>query len=281
MQSFILKSTQWFVSLLVVILLSASATVNADSSNGKATFEWMGHSSFKLTTPEGKVILIDPWISTNPSRPDKYRDFKGLDRVDLILITHGHVDHFMTPDLKVLIEKFNPDFIGAWEMQFLMKSLFPGSKQLTFQLANIGGVFDYHGTRITMTAASHSGGVQFDKMAGKNQYAGDAVGYVLEFSNGIKVYHAGDTGLMASMETVIGDFYQPDIAILPIGGVFTMGPKEAAYANKLIGAKYVIPQHYGSFPVLEQNADSFVEYLKHYAPDAEALVIKPGEEIHF
>jgi L-ascorbate metabolism protein UlaG (beta-lactamase superfamily) len=268
-------------TLLAVIFLSLSVNVSADSSNGKATVEWMGHGSFKFTTPEGKVILLDPWISTNPSRPDKYRDFMGLDRVDLILITHGHVDHFITPDLQVLINMFNPDFIAPWELQFLMKSLFPESKQLTFELANVGGTLDYYGTRIAMTEAVHSGGAQFDKMDGENHYAGNPVGYILEFSNGVKVYHAGDTGLMASMETVIGEFYQPDIAILPIGGVFTMGPKEAAYASKLIGAKYVIPQHYGSFPVLETNADSFVEHLKHYAPDAEAVVIQPGEEIHF
>ncbi len=95
----------------------------------------------------------------------------------------------------------------------------------------------------------------------------------------MKVYHAGDTGLMAGMETIIGDYYQPDLAILPIGGVFTMGPEDAAYAMQLLKAKYVIPQHYASFPVLEKTPDRFIKYMKQYAPNAKVFPLKPGEPL--
>ena len=114
---------------------------------------------------------------------------------------------------------------------------------------------------------------------GVNKFVGEAAGYIIEFENGFKIYHAGDTSLMGDMRSIIGDFHKPDLAILPIGGVFTMGPKEAAFACKLIEPKYAIPEHFGTFPVLVQSADEFVKHAKHYAPKTKTLVLHPGERI--
>jgi L-ascorbate metabolism protein UlaG (beta-lactamase superfamily) len=130
-----------------------------------------------------------------------------------------------------------------------------------------------------MTEAFHSAGAQLTGFEGVNRFVGEAAGYIMEFENGFKIYHSGDTSLMGDMKYIIGDLYQPDMAILPIGGVFTMGPKEAAFACKLIRPRYVIPEHYGTFPVLIQSADTFRKELKKYAPTTKPMVVVPGEEI--
>jgi L-ascorbate metabolism protein UlaG (beta-lactamase superfamily) len=241
--------------------------------------EWLGHGSFKFVSKTGKVILLDPWISTNPKVPGRYRSFNGFEKVDLILFTHAHVDHFMLPDVKKLVAKYEPDIISPWEMSFFIKSEIPQAKCMTFQLSNIGAAFNYHGINISMVKAVHSSGAQLTGFTGINKYMGRPVGYVLEFENGMTIYHSGDTALMSDMKLIIGDYYQPDIAILPIGNVFTMGPREAAHACKMIRPALVIPEHYGTFPALEPNADNFIAHLKKVHPDTRALVLAPGESV--
>jgi len=251
----------------------------AASVTGKVEIEWLGHGSFKFVSPQGKVILLDPWISTNPTAPTRYRDGKGFGHVDLMVFTHGHVDHFMLPDVKKLVGLYDPDIIAPWELDFFIKSEIPQAKCMTFQLANIGATFDYHGIAISMVNAVHSSGAQLTGFSGTNRYMGRPVGYVFSFENGTTIYHSGDTALMADMRLVIGDYYKPDIAILPIGNVFTMGPKEAAYACKMIRPSIVIPEHYGTFPALEQTADRFVEALARIRPETRAVVLQPGQPV--
>ena len=246
---------------------------------GKVEIEWLGHGSFRFVSPRGKVILLDPWISTNPKVPTRYRDGKGFGHVDLMIFTHGHVDHFMLPDVQKLVNLYDPDVIAPWELDFFIKSEIPQAKCMTFQLANIGATFDYHGIEISMVNAVHSSGAQLTGFSGTNKYMGRPVGYVFAFENGTRVYHSGDTALMADMELVIGSYYKPDIAILPIGNVFTMGPKEAAFACGMIKPSIVIPEHYGTFPALEQSADRFVQALAETRPETKALVLEPGQPV--
>ena len=248
-------------------------------STGSVSIEWLGHGSFKFDTPEGKVVLIDPWLETNPKCPPQYRAMEGLSRVDLVLFTHGHVDHFMLPDVKAIIERFNPKIIAPWELEFFLKAEVPLADTLTFSLANKGATSMIDGLGITMVGADHSSGAQLNGFEGVNKYVGEPCGYIIEFENGFKVYHSGDTGLMADMELIVGNFYAPDMAILPIGGVFTMGPQEAAYACKLIRPKYVIPEHYATFPVLTQTADEFVEWVGQYSPQTQVSVLEPGDSV--
>ncbi len=241
--------------------------------------EWLGHGSFKFVSRDGKVILLDPWISTNPKAPSRYRSFKSFGKVDLLLFTHGHVDHFMLPDVKKLVALYDPDIIAPWELDFFIKSEIPQARCMTFQLANIGATYNYHGIDISMVNAVHSSGAQLTGFTGTNKYMGRPVGYVLSFENSLTIYHSGDTALMSDMRLVIGDYYKPDIAILPIGNVFTMGPKEAAHACMMIRPSFVIPEHYGTFPALEQTADSFVNHLKTLSPRTRPLVLTPGTPI--
>lgn len=246
---------------------------------GKVGIEWLGHGSFLFTSCKGKKILLDPWISTNPKCPGKYRKKKGFGVVDLILFTHGHVDHFMLPDAKELVADYQAKIVAPWELSFFIKAEIPGANCQTFTLANKGATADFDGIRITMTEAFHSAGAQLTGFEGVNRFVGEAVGYIMEFENGLKIYHSGDTSLMGDMKSIIGDFYKPDIAILPIGGVFTMGPDEAAFACKLIRAKIAIPEHYATFPVLIQNTDSFKKQVRKQAPQVKVLDVKPGVRV--
>jgi L-ascorbate metabolism protein UlaG (beta-lactamase superfamily) len=258
---------------------SAMAGEPKTIGKGKIRIAWLGHGSFLFTSVKGRKILLDPWIRTNPKCPVTYRKIGGFGSVDLILWTHGHVDHFMLPDAKDLVSQYRPKVVAPWELSFFIKSQIPEANCQTFTLANKGATADFDGIKITMTEAFHSAGAQLTGFEGINRFVGEAAGYIIEFENGFKIYHSGDTSLMGDMKYIIGDYYKPDLAILPIGGVFTMGPKEAAFACKLIGPGYVIPEHYGTFPVLVQNADEFIKEVKHYAPKTKTMVIEPGQEI--
>ncbi len=244
--------------------------------DGQVSIEWLGHGSFLFKSITGKNILFDPWISTNPKCPGKYRQTGGFDSIDFILWTHGHVDHFMINDAKALISQHKPKVIAPWELNFFIKSEIPEAKCQTFAIGNKGCTSSIDGIKFTMVEAFHSAGAQLTGFEGKNHFVGEAVGYIIEFENGLKLYHSGDTALMGDMKTIIGDFYQPDIAILPIGGTFTMGPKEAAHACKLIRPKIVIPEHYGTFPVLVQDCEAFKEHVKAVSPETRVIEAQPG-----
>lgn len=247
--------------------------------DGKVGIEWLGHGSFLFISCKGKKILLDPWISTNPKCPTKYKKKGSFDAVDLILWTHGHVDHFMLQDAKELIEDYRPKIVAPWELNFFIKTEIPEANCQTFTLGNKGATADFDGIKLTMVEAFHSAGAQLTGFEGSNRFVGEAVGYIMEFENGLKLYHSGDTSLMGDMKTIIGDFYRPDVAILPIGGVFTMGPDEAAFACKLIRPKVAIPEHYGTFPVLVQTSDGFKEHARKQAPQVKVLDVKPGVKV--
>jgi len=257
----------------------AQAAERRPVSEGKVGIEWLGHGSFLFISCKGKKILLDPWISTNPKCPGRYRRKKGFGAIDLILWTHGHVDHFMLPDAKELVADYQPKIVAPWELSFFIKAEIPGANCQTFTLANKGATADLDGIKVTMVEAFHSAGAQLTGFEGTNRFVGEAVGYIMEFENGLKIYHSGDTSLMGDMKTIIGDFYKPDIAILPIGGVFTMGPDEAAFACKLINPKVAIPEHYGTFPVLVQETDGFKQEVRKQAPQVKVLDVKPGVRV--
>ncbi len=247
---------------------------------GEVGIEWMGHGSFLFTSCNNKKILFDPWTSTNPKCPGKYRKKGGFGEIDLVLWTHGHVDHFMLSDAKEIIADYSPKIIAPWELNFFIKTEIPSANCQTFTLGNKGASADFDGIKITMVEAFHSAGAQLTGFEGSNRFVGEAVGYIIEFENKLSIYHSGDTSLMGDMKTIIGDYYKPDIAILPIGGVFTMGPDEAAFACKLIRPKIVIPEHFGTFPVLVQNTDRFRKQLSKQAPDVKFIEVRPGEKIN-
>ncbi|MGH2449552.1 MAG: metal-dependent hydrolase [Chloroflexota bacterium] len=230
-----------------------------------ATITWLGHAATQIET-QGKTILVDPWIKNNPVTPESA---KHIGKVDLILISHGHADNM--GDVVEIAKQQQPVIMAMNELCGYLSS--QGAEHCSG--GNTGGSQRWEGARITLTDAIHSSSVEVD---GKPQYAGLSVGFMIALPGGPTIYHAGDTALFAGME-LLGRLYKPDLALLPIGDYFTMGPPEAAEAIRLLGVKHVIPIHYGTFPVLTGTVDE----LRRHASDIQGLNIqelKPGESLH-
>ena len=222
---------------------------------------WYGHATFVLTSPGGKRIVLDPWLSGNPKAPAGAK----IDKADIILVTHGHSDH--TTDVVTIARATGAPVVAVYELAGWFGS--KGVKDTRGM--GIGGTTDVAGLQISMTPAVHTSSVDDD---GKTMYAGLATGFVIRMEDQRAVYFAGDTALFGDMR-LIRDLYAPDIAILPIGDHFTMGPDAAARACELLGVRQVVPMHYGTFPVLTGTPDRLKKLVEPLGIDV--LVLKPGE----
>jgi len=247
---------------------------------------WLGHSTVRITSVEGKVIVIDPFIRKNPMTPAKYKDLKALGKVDLILVTHGHGDH--TDDLPALARLTGAKVVANYEYanNLVAFGLLEGDKIIAM---NKGGAVEPlgRGIKIHMVPAEHSSSVDLRNLGLQSSQpnrprhiaGGFPVGYVVELENGFKIYHSGDTGVFGDM-ALIRELYQPDLALVCIGGHFTMGPEGAAYAiRELIKPKQVIPIHYGTYPVINRTPAEFKEALGD--TPVEVLDVVPGQALKF
>lgn len=225
---------------------------------------WLGHATFKITTAQGKILLIDPWTHGNPACPP---ELKNIDKVDLMLATHGHSDHI--GDAIDIAIATKPRVIAIVELAGWLNSK---GVENTIGM-NKGGTITLDGIRITMTHAIHTSGVE------DGSYGGDACGYVIEFENQRKLYHAGDTCAFSDMQ-LIHELYRPDVALLPIGDYYTMGPREAAVAVRMLGVRHVIPMHYGTFPILTGTPVALREAVQQLGLDeVEVIEMQPGQTI--
>jgi L-ascorbate metabolism protein UlaG (beta-lactamase superfamily) len=224
---------------------------------------WLGHAAFRLDSPGGKRIYVDPFLNGNPKCPESEHE---PERCDLIVVTHGHGDH--TGDAAAIAQRFGCPLVAPLEL----RGWFTGQGVADDGGAhspNKGGTVDVDAIKITLTDANHSSSTP------DGTYAGEPCGIVLELEDGLKLYFAGDTNVFGDM-ALIARIYRPDVAVVPIGDHFTMGPREAAVAVELLGVKRVVPCHYGTFPVLVGTPDQLRELVP---VGVEVLAPKPGETI--
>jgi L-ascorbate metabolism protein UlaG (beta-lactamase superfamily) len=221
---------------------------------------WLGHASFRFDTPGGKRVYVDPFLS-NPKCPDNEKE---PERIDVIAITHGHGDH--VGETVELAKRFEPEIVAQVELKGWLGS--KGAPVGDVPGPNKGGTVEAAGIKFTLTNAFHS------SSSDDGDYLGESCGIVVEAENGTKLYFAGDTCVFGDMQ-LIGRIYEPEVAILPIGGHFTMDPREAAVALELLGTELCIPCHYGTFPLLAGTP----EELQQLAPHVKVRAPEPGETV--
>jgi L-ascorbate metabolism protein UlaG (beta-lactamase superfamily) len=276
-------------ALVAVLCLALSAPL-LQAQSGKVEVLWLGQATFKITTPGGKVIVTDPWLKGNPKTPADYKDLGKLGKVDLILVSHGHGDHVGSAG--------RPD--GGNDVADLAKltgAKVYGPAGLIQTMIDLGWVTAEQGVRfgkggrvqplgpqitITQVRAEHSSEVTVTDPATKKSttyVGGEPAGFIIQLENGFKLYHMGDTGIFGDMK-LIGDYYKPDLILMPVGGHFVMDPKDAAYATKeWLKPKFVIPMHYGTTPVLKGTPQEYVAALGQTAVTVYA--ISPGDKLEF
>jgi L-ascorbate metabolism protein UlaG (beta-lactamase superfamily) len=272
------------LSTALALSTSAQAQVPAPATPtaGKVTVQWLGQAAFKITSANGKVIVIDPWLTSNPKTPEPFKKLEALGKVDLVLVTHGHFDHMA--DAPALTKLNNaPLYAPAGLVQsFQLLGMVPTN--LSNHINRSGTVQPLGaGITVTLTHAEHSSELVWHNPASDKDelhVGGEPGGFLIEFENGFKVWHMGDTGVFGDMK-FIADYYKPDLVLMPIGGgPFVMNPTDAAYATReLIHAKAVIPMHYGTNPMLPGTTAQYTKALG--AASTKVLAINPGDDLEF
>ncbi len=226
------------------------------------TVTWLGHSNFLIEAP-GINIYIDPYFGPEAAN----RPWLTLPRADLVLVTHDHHDHVGSA-VDICLESGAKLGCIVDAVDSIVKGKLAPEQVLNNIGFNLGGGIIYKGAEAVMIPAFHSSA------------SGTPAGYIITLPDGVTIYHSGDTCIFGDM-TLWGELYPLDVALLPIGGAFTMDPNQAALACKLLGAAHVIPMHWGTFSALEQNTDRFTAALSKFAPSCKPLSLLPGESCHF
>lgn len=224
---------------------------------------WLGHSAFKLETPNGKIIYIDPFLKDNPSTPDEFKEVK---EADFILLTHGHEDH--VGDTVEIAKNTGAKVAGIVELMALLGNEgLPEDQAVAF---NKGGTVHFDEFSVTMVSANHSSSYN-------GQYAGEPAGLVLSFEDDICIYHMGDTNIFGDLE-LYGELYEPHVVLAPIGDHFTMGTEEASYAVQMIEPEIAVPIHYNTWPPIEADPEEFKTLLEGVS-DIDVIIPEKGANI--
>jgi L-ascorbate metabolism protein UlaG (beta-lactamase superfamily) len=235
------------------------------SQHPRPKFTYLGHATVRCDLPGGEVVLIDPWVMNNPACPE---DQKSFDRLDAVLITHAHFDHM--GDMVELAKRHRPGRVVA---NFEICSWLESKGVENCSGMNLGGTQEVLDMQVTMVRADHSSGISD---GGTILYGGAAAGYVVKLPGGYTFYHAGDTALYSDMQ-LLGELFRPELALLPIGDHFTMGPRQAARACRYLGVRQVIPIHWGTFPMLTGTPEQLVKALDDHGTNCKVVALEPGQ----
>ncbi|MBI1966261.1 MAG: metal-dependent hydrolase [Betaproteobacteria bacterium] len=272
----------WLLGLIAGTIAVLFAAVPLAQEKGKVEILWLGQSATRITTVAGKVIVIDPFLVKNPKTPSQYKNLEALGKVDLILVTHGHFDHFA--DAPALAKMNNVPVYGpaGLNQAAITLGILPPELSVRFGKGGTITPFGPDGVKITATHAEHSSELLWRNPAtGKDEshVGGEPVGFIIELENGFKIYHMGDTGLFGDMK-FIADYYKPDLVMIPIGGHFVMSPKDAAFATReWLKPKYAIPIHYATIPELKGTPQEYMDALGTTA--TKVFPINPGDKLTF
>ncbi len=273
------------VALAALLLTNPAAQAQtapaAPAATGKTEMLWLGQASWRIKTPGGKVIVIDPWLSGGPKTPAPYKtDLSALGKVDLLLVTHAHVDHI--GDAPAIAKLNNTKLYGPADMVTPLVTLGVLPNELTHRFNKTGHVLPLPGIKVTAVKAEHSNLYVWKNPATEkleSHPAGEAMGYIIQLENGFKIWHMGDTGLFGDMQ-FISEHYKPDLVLIPIGGNFTMDPADAAFAMRTwVKSKSVIAMHYGSNPLTKGTYAEFAEAMK--GSSTRVVPITEGQMVEF
>ena len=259
---------------------AAASSAPASTPAQRAEVLWLGQAAFKITTPSGKVIVTDPWLKTNPLTPPAYKQLEAFGRIDVLLVSHGHFDHIA--DAPALAQQYNVPMRAPGDLGQTLITLGVLPATLLPRMNKGGSIEPVPGIKVTAVRAEHSSVYVWRNPASSKDEThpgGEPVGWIIELEDGFRIYHAGDTAAFGDMR-MIGERFKPDLALVPIGGNFTMDPAEAAWAVKeLIRPKAVIPMHYGANPLARGTAKEFVDAMGQ--TPVKVLVAVPGQAIQF
>lgn len=279
---------QWFAPFLALAVAGCSlprGEAQAQSSPaaagmGKTEVLWLGQSAMRITTPGGKVIMIDPYLTQNPKTPPQYKNLDALGKLDIILVTHAHGDHL--GDGVELAKRNQVPLWGPAGLDQQLQTLGALPPELAPRMNKGGTITPFPGVRITQVHAEHSSELLWiDPVTKKAETldGGEPVGFIIQLENGFTIYHMGDTAVFGDMRW-IGEHYHPDLLMIPIGGHFVMNPQDAAYATtELIKPKYAIPMHYGTTPLLKGTPKEYIDAIG--AAPVKVFPMNPGDKLTF
>ena len=259
---------------------SVSTVSTVEPAALRTEIVWLGQSAFKITTPGGKVIVTDPWLRTNPLTPANYKQPDAFGRIDVLLVSHGHFDHIA--DAPALAQQYNVPIRAPGDLNQTLTTLGVLPANLLPRMNKGGTIEPVPGIKVTAVHAEHSSVYVWRNPASSKDEThpgGEPVGWLIELENGFRIYHAGDTAAFGDMR-LIGERFKPDLALVPIGGNFTMDAADAAWAVKeLLRPKAVIPMHYGANPLARGTAKEFVDAMG--SSPIRVIVAVPGQPISF
>ena len=274
-----LRVLSMVAAVCAAVLLGAAAQA---ADKGKVELLWLGQSAFRITTPGGKNILTDPFITQNPKTPPEWKDLSKLGKIDVVLVTHGHGDHF--GDAATIVKQ---QHIKMWGPAGLADTLYELGILTPEEAPRMGkgGTITPIGPdiKISQVRADHSSEFVYvnpDSKKREVHVGGEPVGFIIKLENGFTIYHMGDTNVFGDMK-LIADYYKPDLLLIPIGGHFVMDPKEAALATVMIHPKYAIPMHYGTTPQLAGTPQEYLAALSKTKSKTKVIVMQPGQTHSF